>query len=142
MSLSRSALKDMPKKITAEMNEELGRPLTDEEIKEALFQMCPTKAPGPDGLPAAFFQKHWEVVKEGVTATCLHILNDKGTIAPLNHTYIALIPKIKKPRDVTEFRPISSCNVIYRIIAKYITNRLKQFLHDVISPNQSAFIPN
>ncbi|KAH9685475.1 reverse transcriptase domain-containing protein [Citrus sinensis] len=104
-----SALKDMPKKVIAKMNEELGKPFTEEEIKEALFQMCPTKAPGPDGLPAAFFQKHWEVVKEGVTATCLHILNEKGTLAPLNHTYIALIPKIKKPRDVTEFRPISLC---------------------------------
>ena len=137
-----SALKDMPKKVTAEMNEELGRPFTEEEIKEALFQMCPTKAPGPDGLPAAFFQKHWEAVKEGVTATCLHILNEKGTLAPLNHTYIALIPKIKKSRDVTEFRLISLCNVIYRIIAKCIANRLKRFLHDVISPNQSAFIPN
>lgn len=72
-----SALINMPKKLTTEMNEELGRPFTEEEIKEALFQMCPTKAPGPDGLPAAFFQKHWEAVKEGVTATCLHILNEK-----------------------------------------------------------------
>ncbi|KAH9671373.1 reverse transcriptase domain-containing protein [Citrus sinensis] len=137
-----SALKDMLKKVTVEMNKELGRPFTEEEIKEALFQMCPTKAPGPDDLPAVFFKKHWEAVKEGVTATFLHILNGKGTLAPLNHTYIALIPKIKKPRDVTEFRPISLCNVIYRIIAKSIANRLKWFLHDVISSNQSAFIPN
>lgn len=116
------------------------RPFTENEIKEALFR--PTKAPGPDGFSAAFFQKHWNSVGEGVLATCLHILNEKGNIAPLNHTYITLIPMIEKPRDVTEYRPISSCNVIYRIIAKTIANRLKQILHHGIYPNQSAFIPN
>ena len=75
-------------------------------------------------------------------ATCLHILNEKGNIAPLNHTYIALILKVKKPSDITKYRPISLCNVIYRIITKTIIDRLKQILHDIISPNQSAFIPN
>lgn len=75
-------------------------------------------------------------------ATCLHILNGKGKIARLNHAYIVLIPKVEKPRDVLEYRPISLCNIIYRIITKTIANRLKQILHAVISPNQSAFIPN
>ncbi|KAH9671372.1 reverse transcriptase domain-containing protein [Citrus sinensis] len=78
-----SALKDMLKKVTVEMNKELGRPFTEEEIKEALFQMCPTKAPGPDDLPAVFFKKHWEAVKEGVTATFLHILNGKEALPNL-----------------------------------------------------------
>lgn len=52
------------------------RPFTENEIKEALFR--PTKAPGPDGFSAAFFQKHWNSVGEGVLATCLHILNEKA----------------------------------------------------------------
>lgn len=75
-------------------------------------------------------------------ATCLHILNERGNICLLNHTYIALIPKVEKPRYVTEFRHISLCNVIYRIITKTIANRLKYMLHDIISPTQSAFIPS
>ena len=74
--------------------------------------------------------------------TCLYILNEKGNLAPLNHTYIALIPKATKPRSVSEFRPISLCNVIYRIIVKSMANRLKHILDKIISPNQSAFIPN
>ncbi|KAH9656688.1 reverse transcriptase domain-containing protein [Citrus sinensis] len=113
-----------------------------EEVLEALSQMCPTKAPGLDGLPAVFYQKHWHTVKEGVLTSCLHILNSQGTIGPLNHTYIALIPKIGKPRKVTDFRPISLCNVSYRIVAKTVANRFKQVLHKIISPSQSGFIPN
>lgn len=89
-----------------------------------------------------FFQKHWESVKDRVLATCLHVLNQQGTITPLNHTYIALIPKIVKPRKVTKFRPISLCNVIYRLVAKVIANRLKQIINQLISPTQSAFVPN
>ena len=104
--------------------------------------MYHTKAPRPDGLHAVFFQKHWQLVKRGVISTCLQILNERGTIAPLNHTFIALIPKIGKLRKVTEFRPISLCNVIYRIVTKTIANHLKHILHNVISPTQSAFIPN
>ena len=74
--------------------------------------------------------------------TCLHILNKGGNVAPLNHTYIALIPKVCNPRKVTEFRPISLYNVIYRIVAKVLANKLKQVLDEIISPNQSAFVPN
>lgn len=136
------ALRGLKPKVSPEMNAYMSQPYTEEEITEALAQMCPTKAPGPDGLPAAFYQKHWKSVKEGVISTCLHILNNTGTIAPLNHTYIALIPKCAKPRKVTEFRPISLCNVIYRIIAKTVAKRLKTILHNVIDASQSAFIPN
>lgn len=81
-------------------------------------------------------------MSEGVLATCMHILNDGGSIAPLNHTLIALIPKVNKPRKVTKYRPISLCNVIYRIVAKTIANRLKQILHSIVTPTQSAFVPN
>ena len=137
-----AALEGMKPKVTEEMNDRLAEPFTAEDILEALAQMCPTKAPGPDGLSAVFYQKHWQSVKEGVLSTCLHILNDQGTIAPLNHTYIALIPKIAKPRKVTDYRPISLCNVIYRIVTKAIANRLKPMLDQIIAPTQSAFIPN
>lgn len=70
------------------MNEYLTQLYTEKEIMEALNKMCPTKALGPDGLLGAFYQKHWPSVKEGVINTCLHILNEACTIAPLNHTYI------------------------------------------------------
>lgn len=64
----------MPK-VISEMNARLEKPFTLEDIVEPLSQMCLTKAPGPYGLPAAFFQKHWQSVSRGVVETYLHILN-------------------------------------------------------------------
>ena len=100
-----------PKVIVA-MNNHLNAPFTAEEISEALSQMCPTKALDPDGLHVVFFQKHWQYVGKAVTQTCLHILNEQGNLTPLNHTFTALIPKVAKPRKVSEYRPISLCNVV------------------------------
>jgi hypothetical protein len=57
-----------------------------------------------------------------------------------NLTHIALIPKKKNPEHVSEFRPISLCNVVYKVISKVLANRLKVLLLVLISPLQSAFI--
>src|SRR4051812_20849356 len=51
----------IPFKVTSEMNASLEAAYTGDEVKRALFQMSPLKAPGPDGFPAHFFQKHWDV---------------------------------------------------------------------------------
>ncbi|KAH9688162.1 reverse transcriptase domain-containing protein [Citrus sinensis] len=137
-----ATLQDMTEKVTPEMNVQLELPFTAEDVEEALANMCPTKAPGPDGLPAAFFQKHWKSVRNGVISTCLNVLNEQGNPSTLNHTFIALIPKIANPRKVSDYRPISLCNVIYRVVAKAIANRMKPILSHIISHMQSAFIPN
>jgi hypothetical protein len=87
------------------------------------------KALGPDGLPASFFQNHWELLGREVSCMVLDILNT-GMMPPvLNLTYITLIPKVKNAMSVTEFRPISLCNVLYKLISKVLANRLKKILH-------------
>lgn len=115
-------------KITSKINFQLQELLTLKDIADALSQMCPTKAPGPESLPAAFFQKHLQTVHSSVVKTCLHILDEQDNPVPLNHTYITLIPKTAKPRKVIDYRPINLCNVVYRIVAKAIANRMKPLI--------------
>ena len=71
----------------------------------------------------------------------LDFLNSGIKIPEINYTHIVLIPKVKSPEKMTDFRPISLCNVIYKIISKVIANRLKTILPQLISPIQSAFVP-
>ncbi|VVA19333.1 Hypothetical predicted protein, partial [Prunus dulcis] len=84
-----------------------------EQIETSLGQMFPTKSPGVDGMSALFYQKYWGVVGDDVD----------------------------KPTKVTEFRPISLCTVIYKMISKTIVNRLKPIMPLIISEFQSAFVP-
>jgi len=55
----------------------------------------------------------------------LEFLNNGHMLLTLNHTHIVLIPKIKNPIKMSDYRPITLCNVIYKIIAKVLANRLK-----------------
>ena len=82
----------------------------------------------------------WHIVGDNVVSVVLEFLNTSYLLPDLNHTYIVLIPKIKNPVKVSDYRPISLCNVIYKIIAKVLANRLKQVLPHIISPTQSAFV--
>ena len=88
-----------------------------------------------------FYQKYWDVVGTNVIDCVLHTLNT-GVMPPgLNETFICLIPKVKSPQKITEFCPISLCNVSYKIISKVIANRMKKILADVVNESQSAFVP-
>uniref|UniRef100_A0A2N9FBI7 Reverse transcriptase domain-containing protein n=1 Tax=Fagus sylvatica TaxID=28930 RepID=A0A2N9FBI7_FAGSY len=107
------SLATVERKITPAMNQLLCAPYSAEEVRQALFQMHPSKSPGPDG----------------------HVLRK------INFTHVVLIPKINDPRSVSDFRPISLCNVIYKIISKVLANRLKGLLDFVVSESQSAFVP-
>jgi hypothetical protein len=139
-------LDTVPRKVTRQMNKDLMAAYTEEEVKIALFQMYPTKAPGPDGYPAHFFQQHWDLCGKEVTDSVLRILRGIDNPEEINNTFIVLIPKVASPLELGQFRPISLCNVIYKIASKVIANRLKRILPEIISPEiisheQSAFVP-
>ncbi|GKA91485.1 putative RNA-directed DNA polymerase [Tanacetum coccineum] len=59
----------------------------------------------------------------------------------INHTFLALIPKVPTPLRINDYRLISCCNVIYKCISKVLTNRIIEGIKEVVSANQSAFIP-
>ncbi|KAL5830904.1 hypothetical protein ACOSQ4_016258 [Xanthoceras sorbifolium] len=128
-------------RVSADMNQTLMGVFTASEIQQALKQMAPSKAPGPDGLPALFYQSFWGVVGDKVTQALLAVLNNGADMREMSRAVVALIPKVKSPIRTSDFRPISLCNVSYKLVAKVLANRLKLILNDVIAPSQSAFVP-
>lgn len=110
--------------ISEEMNEGLCKPFTDEEISDALFQIGPLKAPGPDGFLHDFFQRNWGALKEDIIPALRRFFEEGVMPGGVNETSIVLIPKVDHPESLKEFRPISLCNVIYKIVAKCLVNRL------------------
>ena len=110
------------------MDQRLIQEFTREEVETALNQMHPTKAPGPDGMSAIFFQNYWGIVGNDVTCMVLNVLNNNMSLTEINRANITLVPKTKIPTNMTEFRPISLCNVVYKLISKVLANRLKIIL--------------
>ncbi|GJT39303.1 hypothetical protein Tco_0939168 [Tanacetum coccineum] len=117
------------------------RVVSNQEVKEAIFSMGDDKSPGPDGYTAAFFKEAWGIVGNDVINVVCEFFTNGKLLKELNHTIIALIPKVKSPSRVNNYRPISCCNVLFKCVSKIIANRIKQSLKFLISPNQSAFIP-
>jgi hypothetical protein len=115
---------------------------SEQEIHDSVFSIGATKAPGPDGFTGLFYQKYWNLVKPVVLSCVWNFFNTSHLLKEHNHTFIALVPKQLGPSMVHHFRPISLCNIIYKIISKILANRLKGLLHHFISPYQSAFVPS
>jgi hypothetical protein len=136
-----TCLDGLDSRVSTVMNTNLFKTFTAAEVEGALAQMHPLKSPGPDGFSASFYQKSWATTRNEVCSAVLDFLNHGTFDSSLNETYLVLIPKKKNPTYVTEFRPISLCNVLYKLVAKVLANRLKRVLPLIISPNQSAFIP-
>jgi hypothetical protein len=127
--------------VTDAMNEALCANYTEKEISDALFQIGPLKAPGPDGFPARFLQRNWGLFKEEVVAA-VQLFFETGVMpSEVNDTAIVMIPKKNEPKELKDFRPISLCNVTYKVVSKCIANRLRLILDEIIAPTQSAFIP-
>uniref|UniRef100_A0A803QQ69 Reverse transcriptase n=1 Tax=Cannabis sativa TaxID=3483 RepID=A0A803QQ69_CANSA len=130
----------VPNQMSMQDNENLMADFTIEEVKEAIDQIHPLKAPGKDGLPGLFYHNHWKEVGQEVMTMCLDVLNKNKDCSILNDTLLCLIPKVKEPTMVGDYRPLSLCNVIYKVISKCLANRMKLSMDKVISENQSAFI--
>lgn len=114
----------------------LETPFSDIEVKMALFQMAPNKVPGPDEFSALFYQKCWHTVGHVVTQKILSMLNEGSMEEGINNTTIVLIPKVKYPSRLEEFRPISLFNVFGKIVSKILANRLKDILPKIIPDSQ------
>lgn len=96
--------------------------------------MTPFKAPGPDGIPAGFYQRMWHIAGKSICDFALKFFYSGEMPVGTNDTLITLIPKVPNPEVVTQFRPISLCNVSYK---RTMTNRLKLTMTDLVGPFHS-----
>uniref|UniRef100_A0A803Q8H5 Reverse transcriptase domain-containing protein n=1 Tax=Cannabis sativa TaxID=3483 RepID=A0A803Q8H5_CANSA len=128
------------KSLTLQQISFLDSPFEAGEVKQALFQLSGDKAPGLDGLNPAFYQKNWSVIGPDLTTVVLDILNGNADFSSINDTLIVLIPKKTNASTLKDFRPISLCSTVYKIVSKTIANRLKLVLGDLISSTQGAFL--
>ncbi|KAG8482942.1 hypothetical protein CXB51_021881 [Gossypium anomalum] len=127
--------------ISLEINTILMDKYIDEEVYEAAKDIGPTKALRIDGFLTMFFWRCWHIVGSDVTKFRLSILNDGMDFDQANITDIVLLPKILNPINLANFRPLSLCMVIYKILAKVLANRLQCVIRNCIDNPQSAFVP-
>ena len=115
--------------------------VSKEEVRIAVMGMSSFKAPRPDGFQPFFFKHYWHIVGEDLW----HLVDlafRNGSVDPhLAETLIVLIPKSDQAVHLKNFRPISLCNVVYKVITKVLVNRLRPFLNNLIGPFQGSFIP-
>jgi hypothetical protein len=111
-----------------------------DECLQILKTMRLNAAPGPDGFNVAFYRAAWPWIKNDIHKLITNFYINGKLPASLNATEIVLIPKKTHANLVTDYRPISLTNVIYRLIAKSLANRLKEELPNYIHQTQHAFI--
>ena len=126
--------------VTAEGDVGVDGDFQAKEVYQALKQVATLIAPGPNGMSPIFYKSFWHIVGEDVTAVVLNALNSHIIPESINTTFISLIPKIKNLKKVADFRPISLCNIIYKLNAKVVANHLKKFLVQIVLDSQSAFL--
>jgi len=115
---------------------------SESEIYAALASLGTSKAPGPNGFTSLFYMKYWKCIKLTVLKAVWNFFRNNHFLKEQNHTFLALILMKLGASSVQHYCPISLCNIIYKIIFKIIATRLTPFLHKIISPFQTTFVPS
>jgi hypothetical protein len=128
-----------PRLVTEQDSLLLESPCTREELWDVLKAFAKDRSPGPDGWTMEFFIHFFELVGDEL----LDVVEDsrsRGVVTKaLNSTFLVLIPKVNKPTTFGDFRPISLCNLCYKIIAKILANMIKPILSRTLSKRNWGF---
>uniref|UniRef100_A0A251VEZ9 Putative reverse transcriptase domain-containing protein n=1 Tax=Helianthus annuus TaxID=4232 RepID=A0A251VEZ9_HELAN len=121
------------KTLPAESKDFLAATFSKEEVKEAVFECGSDRAPGPDGFNFFFLKKFWAVFEDDF----VNLMEDFYHTGSINHGYsaafITLIPKVKNPVGLTDYRPITLIGIISKVILKILANRIKKgFLNSIM----------
>ncbi|WOL19714.1 hypothetical protein Cni_G28516 [Canna indica] len=117
------------------------RMFTERKVWDAINSMGRGKSPGRDGFILEFYVNRWKEIKEPIMAE-MKMIYDYGIVPKeWKEIILIMIPKVEKPKKVIEYRLIALCNVIYKIFAKMLVNRIRNTLKIVIGKEQYAFTP-
>lgn len=120
---------------------EIEKDFTDLKIQDAFFTLPKNKTYGSDRYSAAFFKSNWPIVGPKVIEVVKEFVRSGQLLKQRNATHLVLIQKTSNASSAADFRPISRLNTLYKVTEKLLTRRL-HFLSQVISPTQSAFLPD
>lgn len=116
------------------------KPPTPEDITRVMKKLNANKSPGPDGLTSGFFKSAWSLLGQEVISSINQFFISGFLPSATNSTILTLVPKRQGASAITDFRPISCCNTLYKTISKLLVHRLKPMLPALILPKQTAFI--
>ena len=121
-------------------NEGLLASFSEKEIRDVVWQCEGTKSPDPDGYNFNFIKKNWELLKEDFMAALSLFHETRSIPKGCNASFIALVPKVRDPSKLEQYRPISLVGAMYKIISKVLASRMKKVFPSLIDECQSAFV--
>nr|GEV45743.1 RNA-directed DNA polymerase, eukaryota [Tanacetum cinerariifolium] len=116
------------------------RNISSDEIRTAVWDYGENKSPGPDGYTIEFFRRYWNVIGLDFCLAVDCFFENETFPRGCNASFIALIPKVMDAKLVTDFRPISLIESVYKVVTKILANRLATVISDLVSNTQSAFV--
>ncbi|XP_071687780.1 uncharacterized protein [Rutidosis leptorrhynchoides] len=126
--------------LNAEDNSALERSVTEDEVRDVVWECGSNKAPGPDGFSFLFIKRYWADLKDNLVSTVVSAFSDCSMPKGVGSAFITLIRKVHNPSGIKDFKPISLIGVVYKIIAKILASRLVKVIDKIISKEQTAFI--
>ena len=129
-------------KVSPECFAALLRPITKQDVWDVIFVMDNNKSSGPNGYNVFFFKKAWNIIGDDIFVAINEFFIIGKILKQINHAIIALILKTDHASQVNHFRPISCCNLLYKIVSKILANRIAPVLENIIGESQSAFLKN
>ena len=111
-------------------------------VKSSLDMFAMEKSPGSDDWTAEFYKHFFDILGPKIVEVVEETHSNRSIGEVLNSTFLTLIPKKDRLKSCLDYRPISLCNLLYKLITKIIAERIKPILGQYISAEQFAFLLN